>query len=259
MNEIIKRIEHDFFILNRINEYERLLKCFKDNGFIFHTVRSFENISEPSSKICILRRDVDSRNKSILNEMLSVEKNYEACCSYYFRLRTLDIPFMQKIEEFGGEASYHFEEIASYAIKHHLKSREEVFSHIDDIRDNFCENIKKVRSKSGLECVTISSHGEWINRKLKVTNRELLNDRIRSEMGIVCETYDTDCMNRVNIRHADHNEPRDSFVDRISEEISDKEQTIVYILTHPSHWKSDWGGSLRINVRRITDELYWRL
>ena len=61
--------------------------------------------------------------------------------SYYFRLSTLDRSLTQRIRAQGSEAGYHFEELATYAKRHGLRSADEVEAHVPAMRDEFRRNV----------------------------------------------------------------------------------------------------------------------
>lgn len=69
--------------------------------------------------------------------MLALEKKYGARATYYFRWDTINVELMKEIAEAGGEASYHYEEIATYCYKHRIRSKEVMLQHIEEIRDFF--------------------------------------------------------------------------------------------------------------------------
>ncbi len=189
--------------------------------------------------------------------MLEIEKEIGAKCSYYFRLRTMDVPFMKKIEDEGGEASYHYEEISDYIIKHRLKSKEKIYANIDEIRESFKVNLGLMRSITGLPCVTVASHGEWVNRRIGIKNTELMSKELRREMGIAREVYDEEAMKFVDVRFADQG--KNNFIDEIMATVSTKHPRTVYILTHPAQWRADFVGSVKLDFRRIMDEIYYHL
>lgn len=125
---IKRRLYNDFLRPSKEGEYEKLLKAARDNGYEFHTVFSFEDVVGrgriDGKKYLILRRDIDTADFKILRKMLVLEKKYGARATYYFRWNTINVKLMHEIAEAGGEASYHFEEIATYCYKHRICSRD---------------------------------------------------------------------------------------------------------------------------------------
>lgn len=135
---IKKRLYDDFFRPSKEREYEEILKTAKENGYEFHTMLSFEDVmggskTNSNKKYLILRRDIDTADSSILRKFLELEIKYGARATYYFRWNTIDKKLMRDIEEAGGEASYHYEEIATFCYKHKIRSKEAVLSRIEVI------------------------------------------------------------------------------------------------------------------------------
>lgn len=255
----MNRIYHDFFLPDQTQQYYELLLFLKDEGYEFYTVRDFESIVSESvsqKKCCVLRRDVDTLNDKALKEMFSIEHEVGARCTYYFRLRTLNPELMRQIESGGGEASYHYEEISDCIKKYHLRSKEKVYEHMKEIREEFSRNLTYVRKVSGLPCVTVASHGEWPNRRLKVPNLELMTDSLRVQMGILREAYDEEAMRYIEKRFAD--QTTDDVVTDIINYVNINHPQKIYILTHPAQWRADIYGSLLADTRRLFEEIQYR-
>lgn len=154
-----------------------------------------------------MRRDIDTRNDKLLMEMSAVEKFYDINCSYYFRWSTFNPKIIDYISSNGSEVSYHYEEIATFAKQKHIKMQNEIQSNIEEIRKIFRDNYIKFKELTGLPCKTVASHGEWINRALKIANYTLLNDKLRQDLGIIRETHDQETEKYVTYRNADQNIP----------------------------------------------------
>lgn len=258
--DIKKRIYDDFFRPSKIEEYEEIIRTAKENNYEFHTVLSFEDIREnldPNKKYLISRRDVDTADISILSQMFDIEKKYNARSSYYFRLSTVNLNLMRKIQDNGGESSYHYEEFATYCYKHRIRNKDFALRNIDDIRHSFIDNISQFRSKTGLPCLTVASHGDYVNTKLGVQNYILMNDDIRNKTGIIREAYDKEHMNLLTCRLADQ-----ILVDNFTKEAIDaikRGEHVLELLTHPRQWNSPILINLKEEVQRICKQLYMRL
>ncbi len=255
------RIYNDFFRPSREKEYERILKAARDNGYEVHTILSFEDVIakgiEKGKKYLVLRRDIDTGDSKILRKMLVLEKKYGVGCTYYFRWNTIDIPLMKEIAESGGEASYHFEEIATYCYKHRIRSKEEMFKHIEEIRQLFISQIAKFREKTGQPCLTVASHGDYVNSKFKVQNKELVNELVRRECGILREAYDSVHMNMLTCRIADQVE-MEQFPDKAIAAL-ERGEPVLELLTHPRQWNSPFWINLKEEFNRVCKQLYMRL
>lgn len=259
--KIGKRLYNDFLRPSKEADYERILKAAFENGYEFHTVLSFEDVIRQGKKehkrYLILRRDIDTADSLILRKMLSLEKKYGARATYYFRWNTIDTELMKEISEAGGEASYHYEEIATYCYKNKICSKDTMLKHMEDIRELFIMQYAKFKEISALPCLTIASHGDFVNTKLQVQNTEIINCRVREECGIIREAYDDLHMNMLTCRIADQVE-MDSFTDKAILAI-ERGEPVLELLTHPRQWNSPIWVNLKEELNRIGKEIYWRL
>lgn len=169
---------------------------------------------------------------------------------------TLDLDLMKAIEKAGGEASYHYEEIATYCYKHRIKSRDEMYSHIEEIRDLFVSQLSKFRSITGMLCLTVASHGEFMNIKMKTPNKVLIDTRVRTQCDIVREAYDEERMSLLTCRIADQIE-MDNFTNKAIDAIV-RGEPVLELLTHPRQWNSPVWVNLKDDVNRVCKEIYWR-
>jgi hypothetical protein len=259
MKFLINRFYSDYLMPSRLREYEKLLIQAKDAGFRQLSARAFYRAisreSLESGKVLVHRHDIDSDLRTA-RKMFALESRHGVRASYYFRLSTLDYGFMREIEAAGSEASYHYEEIATFAKKHKLRSAADVREHLPEIRALFLENYTRIRDQLGAPLATVAAHGDFANRKLKVINHELLSDpALRQRCGIECEAYDEGLM-----RHFDQyisDKPYPVFYHPVSPfDALDRHQRI-YLLTHPVQWETNWVENTRCNVVRLAEELAW--
>lgn len=258
---IKQRLYNDFLRPSKEEEYELILKTARDNGYEFHTVASFEDIigggKIKGKKYLILRRDIDTADFKILKKMLVLEKKYEARATYYFRWNTINVKLMQEIADAGGEASYHYEEIATYCYAHKIKSKEKMLQHIEEIRDLFISQYAKFKEKTGQPCLTVASHGEFVNTKIKVQNTTIIDERVRKATGIVREAYDRPHMDLLTCRIADQVE-MEQFPAKAIDAI-ERGEPVLELLTHPRQWNSPVWVNLKEELNRACKEIYWRL
>ena len=258
---IKRRLYNDFLRPSNEGEYEKILIAALDNGYEFHTVLSFEDVVGggriEGKKCLILRRDIDTADFKILRKMLALEKKYGARATYYFRWNTINVKLMQEIAEAGGEASYHFEEIATYCYKHRIRSKNVMLRHIEAIRDLFIRQFAKFKEKTGQPCLTIASHGEFVNTKLKVQNTEIIDERVRKACNILREAYDKPHMDLLTCRIADQKE-MEHFTEKTIAAI-ERGEPVLELLTHPRQWNSPVWVNLKEELNRACKEIYWRL
>lgn len=258
---IKKRLYNDFFRPSKESEYEEIIKTAKEYGYEFHTMLSFEDVIrngvEQGKKYLILRRDIDTADSTILRKFLEIEKKYGARATYYFRWNTIDKTLMRDIEEAGGEASYHFEEIATFCYKHRIREKEVILSRMEEVQNMFISNIARFRKETNTKCLTVASHGDYVNAKFHFQNKELMCDRVRDATGIIREAYDSEHFNLLTCRYADQEE-RDYFTTKAIEAIK-RGEPVLELLTHPRQWNSPVWINLKEEIDRVIRGLYMRL
>lgn len=255
---IKRRLYNDFLRPSKEDDYEKILKSASDNGYEFHTMLSFEDVIangiEKGRKYLVLRRDIDTADFKILRIMLTLEKKYGARCTYYFRWNTINAQLMTEIAEAGGEASYHFEEIATYCYKHRIRSKEVMLLHIEEIRDFFISQYAKFKEKTRQPCLTVASHGDYINTRFMCQNKELIDERVRKATGILREAYDAQHMDVLTCRIADQVE-MENFTSKAIAAI-ERGEPILELLTHPRQWNSPIWVNLKEEIGRVIRGLW---
>ena len=259
IKKILYRIYGDYLMSSRLSEYEAILRTFKEAGYESMTIRDVclcVHSNQPlPRKLIVYRHDVDVSLK-IARKMFKLEKKCNIRASYYFRLSTLDFDFMKEIENFGGEASYHYEEISSFVKKRHLKDLNRVLDLIPQIKNIFEENLKMIEANLGRKIVTVASHGDFSNRKLGITNCEILKDRFfRKKVGILCECYDDELMKHFDCYISDASFPE--FYKPLSPLEAIKRYERIYFLSHPIHWEADFLASTKHNLIRLYEHVMW--
>ena len=261
MNKIIERLYNDFFRPSKEAEYEKILVCAKEAGYEFHTMLSFEDVIEkgidPSKKYLIMRRDIDTADHKILKKFLGLEKKYDARATYYFRWSTINKKLMNEIAQSGGESSYHFEEIATYCYRHRIRSKNDLLPHMEEIRDILISNIIKFRNVTGQPCLTIASHGDYVNTKFQFQNKELVDERVRAATSIVREAYDRKHFDVLTCRIADQVEVN-HFTEKAIEAIN-RGEPVLELLTHPRQWNSPLWINFKEEFTRVLKGLYMQL
>jgi len=263
MSKIIRlknRFYADYFMPSKLGEYEKIIKWTIEEGYEHLTFREYyqrlmSDTLEVDKKYFINRHDIDT-DVATAKEFFKIEQKFGVFATYYFRHSTLDYDFMKELEAYGSEASYHFEEIADYCKQHHIKSKEEVFKNMSQIEELFSNNFKTIEKNLGKKLETVCSHGDFVNRKLGIINNELLkNSALREELGIRCETYDTEVK-----------EGFDAYVSDGTFSMGDKaedilklfqEKNVVCMLSHPREWCSSVVANTKENLKRIYEGVLW--
>jgi len=259
LNPLMNRLYADYLMPSRLAEYERLLAEAKQAGYRQLSVRDFYRAVHDADggppRVLVHRHDIDSDVRTA-RKMFALEIRHGVRASYYFRLSTLDIGFMRDIEAAGSEASYHYEEVATYAKQYRMRRGCEVREHFPEIRTLFERNFMRIAEQLGMPMATVASHGDFANRRLKVINHELLRDPgLRRRCGIECESYDNELLRHFDVYVSDR--PYPVFYYPISPFEALGKHARICFLTHPVQWETNWIESTRCNMVRLAEELVW--
>jgi hypothetical protein len=254
MNKLLNRVYADYLMPSRLHEYEALMVSAKEAGYAQMSIRSFFR-GTGESRVLVHRHDVDSDVRTA-RKMFALERRHGVHASYYFRLSTLDTGFMRDIEAAGSEASYHYEEVADFAKRHHVRDPREVRRHFPALREVFASNLARIAAAIQQPLVTVASHGDFANRRLKIINHELLADAdLRKRCGIECETYDAALLSQFDIYISDCKYP--AYYKPMSPFDSLGQHQRICLLTHPVQWETNWIDNTRCNFRRLAEEIRW--
>jgi len=262
IKEIFDRIYYSYLMPSRLSEYEQIIVEAKKNGYIHLSIRDLIEIilekKDIPDKIFVHRHDIDT-NIRTAKKMFKIEQQYGIKASYYFRLSTLDFNFMIEIEEYGSEASYHFEEIATFAKREHIKNETDLLKNLRIIQEEFLKNLRWIENRLGKKIITVASHGDFANRKLKVNNYEILKDPyFRKRCGIKCESYDENIMKLFDIKISD--KPYPIFYSPISVFDAIREgKKHIFFLSHPQHWEVNIIEATRENIKRFYEGLFMKI
>lgn len=242
---------------SRLDEYRRLLRHLCGLGYRFCTMSEFAlHHGKFDSPVCLLRNDIDSDPASAAR-MFACDRDEQVRASYYFRLATIDRTLIERIVAHGGEAGYHFEEIADFAKRKGLTARDQIDAHIQTIRNDFRNNVRQFIARAGVVPRTVASHGDFINRRLGVPNSYLLTRELMQELGIVADAYDPALHAGISARFSDRPAPQWWYPASPLEAL-DQQPPTVFILVHPRQWLCNPGLNLRLGLARMGDEAAWR-
>ena len=247
--KVRERLYSDYFMRNRYDEYENFLKEILRKNFLFIKVSDFDK-TKNNQKSVILRHDIDN-DVHIAKKMFDIEKKLHIKSTYYFRWKTLDLSFINDLLLYGNEIGYHYEEIADFAKKNHIKTQEEILTRLTFIQDIFIQNMKKFEEVTKIKLTSISSHGDWINRKLNISNIELIDNNIKSKLGLKYEAYEIEPY--LDFRLADRQYP-EFWYPSSPYEISSKDY-LGLILVHPRRWNSSFYTRLKEDFNRFYEEI----
>ena len=256
MKTLLNRIYSDYLMPSRLTEYDRLVQSAQQNGYAQVSLRNFVKAAPSARALTMVQRhDIDSDVRTAA-KMFAVEARHGVTASYYFRLSTLDFGLMREIEAYGSEASYHFEEVADFAKRHHIKNADAVRRRFPEIRAEFLCNLNRIEDALSVKLHTVASHGDFANRRLKVINYEILRDpSFRARCGIACEDYDADLLDRFDLYISDR--PPPTFYHPVAPSAAFGRYRCICLLTHPVQWETNWRASTHTNMRRLVEGLTW--
>jgi hypothetical protein len=257
---IAHRIYSDYLMPSRLHHYEALLRQARRAGYRQTSVRSWlgtlrQGGAGGDRPVLVHRHDIDT-DLATARRMFALERKHGVRASYYFRLSTLDFELMREIERYGSEASYHYEEIATYAKRAHLKAPATVRARMADIRREFEGNFHRIEEQLGSKLLTVASHGDFANRRLGMTNCELLQDpALRWRCGIAAECYDAALMDSFDLYISDR--PHPQYFHPMPPQQALGSHRRICLLTHPAQWRTNWAASSGHNLRRVLEAWRW--
>lgn len=246
------RIYANYFMKNRYKEYEEFLKAFLNAGYQFICIRDYEKLKDQKCKHIILRHDIDSDVK-IAKKMFEIEKQLNIKSTYYFRLCTFDVKFINEIYEYGSEVGYHYEEIAQYCKDKRDFSKDFVDNNMEEIKKCMINNITNFEEKAGMKIDSIASHGDFINRKINVRNEYLYDTDMKKRLNLI-EAYDVESM--INFRTIDAMYPK-CWQHNYKEAINSNSQKVL-ILVHPRWWNKAPITRTKLEIQRIVEAIKYK-
>jgi len=259
MKNIGYRIYQNMLMNSRLGDYRCLLESLVEQNYTFLTVANLairDTTKAPPEATCIIRMDVDS-DVSTAESMFEIARRSGVRATYYFRLSTLDQDLMRRISAHGSEVGFHYEELATIAKRLGLRNKAQVDEHLPEIREEFAKNLAIFAKHAGHWPLTIASHGDWMNRRLRIPNQYAIDPGLRSRFDIVAEAYD-ECLDApVKARFSDIDAPawwKPCAPDRaISDRVS-----CLYFLVHPRQWRANVLQNLRLDTERVMEEAIYR-
>lgn len=259
MKTLMNRLYGNYLMPSRLDQFDDFVRIALAKEYVQTSVREFFRTSKANAayekKVIVHRHDIDSDTRTA-RKLFNIEKKYGIKSSYYFRISTLDFDLMREIENYGSEASYHYEEIATFAKRNNIKCAAEIRKHISEIRDEFYNNFNLIEKQLGEKISTVASHGDFANRILHIANSEILEDStLRKRCGIECETYDCDFLNNFDVYITDR--PYPQYYYPMSPFDSIEKYNRICFLTHPMQWETNWIENTKTNFIRFNEGIKW--
>ena len=155
-----------------LTAYEKLLKSFQDEGYLFYTFAEWCE-KKPVGKLVILRHDIDKKPKNALT-IARIEAEAGVKATYFFKTssQVFDVDIIKKIASLGHEIGYHYQDF----VQESGNNEKAILS--------FQKNLSLIRSVAPV--VTISMDGcPWS----KYDNRNLWKKYNYRDYGIIGEPY----------------------------------------------------------------------
>ncbi|MBZ2207627.1 hypothetical protein I4X03_010180 [Massilia sp. R798] len=260
MTILVSRLYSDYLMPSRLPAYEQFIIAARELGYTQTSLRDFHaSISRGSvheeQKVVVHRHDIDTDLRTA-RKLFELEKKYQIRSSFYFRLSTLDFSFMREIEDYGSEASYHYEELATFAKKHRIRDAACIQARMPEIRESFSRNFRAIERQLGAKMTTVASHGDFANRRLKLNNTEVLNDQqLRDSCGIRCEAYDQALLQSFDFYVADRPHPKYYHPSHPNDALGTYQR--ICFLTHPRQFETNWIANTRDNLFRLYEGARW--
>lgn len=260
---IVFRLGADLAVTNREAEYGQLLRAARDLGYRIVTVAELWDRREAArgERLLAIRHDVDIRNAAGNAMFLRVELAHGAKATSYFRRWTTaaHAAHIERLHAAGFEVGYHFEEAATVAKELGLTTREAVLEQRERIRDRFAANCAEFRQRWSPEMRSVSSHGDWVNRRLGFVNNEFLDAELRERCGLDFEAYDEPLMAVADVYVSDVAAPPARWAHGYSlgDALRDG-RSPIYILAHERQWHGNPIATTQANLDRVVDDLAFR-
>lgn len=253
---IYHRLYSDFFLPDRMDDFRSIISSAKASGYIHLTLSDYYNRLTSSTidsdqKIFLHRHDIDS-DVTTARRFYKIEKEEGIKTSFYFRLNTIDVKLMRELHDDGFEVGYHFEELAQYCKDHSIFSRSSIDLKMDELRKIFTGNLLQIEKRIGFKIKTIASHGDFVNRKLNITNYAFINQELLDQCGLLFECYDTRLTKSYSWTGSDCGYPN-FFKGENPLLAIQKRLPVVYLLTHPRHWHVAPIENLTDNIVRLKE------
>jgi hypothetical protein len=258
---IATRVKANFLLPDRTSEYERMLTYFADTGFLSLTIRDLAHFLQEGRSLpprfFVMKHDIDT-DPGYVDSWLASERKFGFRATYYFRLRTLDLAAMGRVEAAGSEASYHFEELATVLKRRAVPLGPIPKETIRDAQAEFEENFSRLQRLCAWKLETVASHGDFMNRKFRTPNSKILEDlSLRDRLGIIAEAYDERIVNCFEVRFIDNMGAHlwRPTTEPDPESAAAHGKTSLQILTHPRQWRGHPRESLREDADRMVSSI----
>ena len=251
------RLAHDYGRADHIESYRDVLQRALRKGYRVGSMLDLAEMrgSPPADPWLILRHDVDVA-PSVAERMLEVEQEVDVTSTFYFRITTASGPAFDKIVRSSADIGYHYEELATVAKLLGTRSPQDASELIPMARELTALNIRSFADRCDRHIRHVSSHGDFANTIIGITNTAIFDDAFRQRTNVEFEAYDEAINRPVSTRVADQPDAMAS-VERVLAAV-EAESPVVYYLTHPRWWASSRTEALTEDLYRVTDAIKFK-
>jgi hypothetical protein len=255
------RVYGDYLQRERLNDLLAFLEAAVDHGYATMTLSAFADrvrtrCQQPGDRILLLRHDIDS-NVPRARRMWEAERSLGMVGSYFFRRSTWDLDFMLELSSAGCDVGYHYEELATLIKRHGVATATETRELLGPSRARLRSTITALRADTGLPLDVLAAHGDFVNRAVGVSNREMLSDPcLRARIGVRLEAYDVET--HVSARVAD-GVPPDGWRPHDPMDAIRRGDSVVAVLLHPRSWGRAPLDNARADLHRLGEGCAYRL
>lgn len=249
------RIRDDLARTDRLAEYEVLLERARSLGYALRSLVEFDSNPDSTAptRCMAIRHDVDIADVAGNEAFHAIEQRLGARSTFYFRLSTARAheTLIHRLLGTGFEVGYHFEEAATVAQRHRLRDREAVLRRRDEIVGLFRQNCMAFRRRWNPDLASVASHGDWLNRRLGVTNNEFLTDDILADCGLRFEAYGQRVMGRAEVYVSDVASAPARWARGYGlDDALQAARSPIYLLAHERRWHAAPLAAVRADAER---------
>lgn len=262
---LLHRIRKDYLSSAREAEYRELLETARTCGYAVMSLIEFHLMPDPRRppRLLVMRHDVDNRNPRGVRLFFDLERAYGVSATYYFRLQTLEMTdIVDQLLAHGFDIGYHFEEAASVAKMQRITSAADLRSAEIrmQIESLMSHNIERVNAQLGRPVTSLCGHGDFVNRRLGIENRFFLSESVRRKHDLLFEAADSALLDQFDLYLCDMGTGCSLWYgDQSPIQAMECRVPRLYVLTHPRHWHPAPATITLGNLKRLCEELDYRI
>lgn len=252
------RIYSDYLMPDRWDSYRELLATAQAQGYTFVLHRdALETLAGEGDRFLLLRHDIDTDNE-VARKMFEIEQEMGVRGTWYFRRCTMDIPLMRAIADSGSEVGYHYEELSDFCKARCIRTQAQAIAELRPMREAFLENLKAFEEALGRKVLTVTGHGDFLNRRLDLPNTVLIDEEVRARGGIRLEGYDQALMDLLTFHTIDKPIPTCWYPEPPLPALQAGSRAVL-VKVHPRQWQRAPLSRFRTDLQRLREGLSYEV